>query len=141
MNDKPARQHGAMEFTQPPVDLDRVRLYRLDRVRQQLRDRDLAGALLFDPVNIRYATDTTNMQIFCSRYDARSVFVATEGPVVLWDFGDWPHITQELPTIDDYRVMPPFFSFGVVEAAMTMPVSSPARCWTSSHRVPATTAG
>lgn len=111
MNSELTHQHGAMEFTQSPVDLDKVRLYRLNRVRQKLREQDLAGALLFDPLNIRYATDTTNMQIFCSRYDARSAFVATDGPVVLWDFGDWPHIVEGLPTIDDYRAMPPFYFF------------------------------
>ena len=111
MNEDKGHQHGAMEFTEPPVDLDAVRMYRLNRVRQQLRKRDLAGALLFDPLNIRYATDATNMQIFCSRYEGRSAFVATEGPVVLWDFGDWPFLVEGLPTIDDYRAMPPFYFF------------------------------
>ena len=42
------RQHGAMEFSQAPVDLDRARLYRLGRIRQQLEARDYAGILLFD---------------------------------------------------------------------------------------------
>ena len=111
MNHTSVHQHGAMEFTLPPVDLDKVRLYRLNRVRQKLKEQDLAGALLFDPLNIRYATDATNMQIFCSRYDARSVFVATDGPVVLWDFGDWPYLVDGLPTIDDYREIPPFYFF------------------------------
>ena len=39
-------------------DMGRLRAYRLARVREQLRKRDLAGCLLFDPVNIRYATDS-----------------------------------------------------------------------------------
>ncbi len=30
------RQHGAMEYTQAPVDLDAVRQYRLGRLRQQM---------------------------------------------------------------------------------------------------------
>ena len=37
------RQHGAMEYTTPPCDLDEVRRYRLQRVRAELR-RAGAGA-------------------------------------------------------------------------------------------------
>jgi len=105
------RQHGAMEFSEPPVDLDTVRLYRLERVRQQLKERDLAGALLFDQLNTRYVTDATNMQIWCSHYEARCAFVATQGPVILWDFGNMPHLAADLPTIDEYRVITPFYYF------------------------------
>ena len=105
------RQHGAMEYSTPPVDIDTVRRYRLSRVQQQLRNRDLAGILLFDQLNTRYVTDATNMQIWCSHYEARCVFVATEGPVILWDFGDMPHLAEDLPTVDEYRVITPFYYF------------------------------
>ncbi len=105
------RQHGAMEFSEPPVDLDAVRLYRLGRLRQELKKRDIAGLLLFDQINTRYATDATNMQIWCSHYETRCVFIATEGPVVLFDYADLPHLAEGLPTIDEYRVMPSFYYF------------------------------
>ena len=36
-----ARQHGVMEYSTPPCDLDEVRRYRLGRVRQALAERDL----------------------------------------------------------------------------------------------------
>ena len=74
-----ARQHGAVEFTKAPVDIDVVRRYRLERVQQQLRSRDYAGILLFDQVNCRYACDATNMQVWCSHYKTRCVFIATDG--------------------------------------------------------------
>ena len=45
------RQHGAMEWSTPPVDLDEVRRYRLARVREQLRRFDFAGVLLYDQLN------------------------------------------------------------------------------------------
>ncbi len=106
------RQHGAMEYSEPPVDLDTVRRYRLSRVKEQLQKHDLAGVLLFDQLNTRYVTDATNMQIWCSHYEARCVFVATEGPVILWDFGNLPHLAENLPTIDEYRVITPFYFFG-----------------------------
>ena len=106
------QQHGAMEYSEPPVDLDTVRRYRLSRVKEQLQKHDLAGVLLFDQLNTRYVTDATNMQIWCSHYEARCVFVATEGPVILWDFGNLPHLAENLPTIDEYRVITPFYFFG-----------------------------
>ena len=107
------RQHGAMEFSLPPTDLDAVRLYRLGRLRSEMRKRDVAGLLLFDPINTRYATDSTNMQVWSMHYETRCVFVALEGPVVLFDYADHPHMIEGLPTIDDYRVMPVFYYFAV----------------------------
>ena len=105
------RQHGAMEYSEPPVDLDRVRLYRLGRLREQLKARDCAGLLLFDQINTRYATDATNMQVWCAHYETRCVFVATEGPVVLFDYANHPHLAEDLPTVDEYRGMPSFYYF------------------------------
>ena len=106
-----ARQHGAMEFTEPPVDLDVVRLYRLGRLREELKARDCAGLLMFDQINTRYATDATNMQVWCSHYETRCVFVATEGPVVLFDYANHPHLAEGLPTVDEYRTMSSFYYF------------------------------
>ncbi|MCZ7598002.1 MAG: hypothetical protein M5U09_10090 [Gammaproteobacteria bacterium] len=74
------RQHGAMEYTEPAVDIDKVRLYRLGRLREEMLQLDCAGLLLFDQINTRYATDATNMQVWCSHYETRCVFVAAEGP-------------------------------------------------------------
>ena len=47
------RQHGAMEYSEPPVNLDDVRLYRLERLRQEMLRDDVAGLLLFDQINTR----------------------------------------------------------------------------------------
>ena len=107
----PTRQHGAMEFSEPPTDIDAVRRYRLGRLREQMRARDLAGLLLFDQLNTRYATDATNMQVWCMHYETRCVFVALEGPVVLFDYADHPHLAEGLPTVDEYRVMTPISYF------------------------------
>lgn len=106
-----ARQHGAMEFSTAPVDLDSVRHYRLARVHAQLRELDYAGILLFDQINCRYAADATNMQVWCSHYETRCVFIATDGPLILFDYGDYPHLVEGIPTIDEYRVNPSFYYF------------------------------
>lgn len=109
--DAAPRQHGAMEYTEPAVDIDKVRLYRLGRLREEMVRQDCAGLLLFDQINTRYATDATNMQVWCSHYETRCVFVAAEGPCVLFDYANHPHLAEGLPTIDEYRTMPAFYYF------------------------------
>ena len=44
-----------------PPNLERMRAYRWKRLTQHIVDRGYAGLLMFDPLNIRYATDSTNM--------------------------------------------------------------------------------
>ena len=58
-----ARQHGAMEFSTAPVDLNTVREYRLGRLRKKMEEHEVAGLLLFNQINTRYAVDATNMQV------------------------------------------------------------------------------
>jgi len=84
-----------------------IRQHRLARLRAELRRRDLAGALLTDPLNIRYATDTTNMQVWCLHNPVRYAFVATEGPVVLFDFEPRPGATGGwgLSDVADFSVV------------------------------------
>jgi len=81
-----------------------VRLGRLRRLREQMIQRDIGAVVLVDPVNIRYATDSRNMQIFTARNPARYVFIAAEGPVVLFDFAGCGHLAAELETIDEIRI-------------------------------------
>ena len=106
-----ARQHGAMEYTEAPVDIDVVRRYRLDRIKSELKRLDYAGILLFDQINCRYACDATNMQVWCSHYETRCVFIATDGPLILFDYGDYPHLAEGISTIDEYRLNSSFYYF------------------------------
>lgn len=46
-----------------PPDLQAMRTFRWERLTRHIVDRDYAGLLMFDPMNIRYATDSTNMQL------------------------------------------------------------------------------
>lgn len=80
-----------------------IREYRLERVRHWLRRFDYAGIVLYDPLNIRYATDTSNMQVWCLNNAARYCFVPTEGPVVLFEFLDSEHVSQHSPNVDEIR--------------------------------------
>ena len=103
MSGNMARQHGAMEHSAPPCGLDAVRLYRLGRVRAALAERDLAGIVLYDPVNVRYAVDSPNMQVWCAHNEARYLYVPTEGPVRLFEFSSGDLLTSGLPTVDEVR--------------------------------------
>ncbi|WP_187971358.1 M24 family metallopeptidase [Aquibium microcysteis] len=84
-------------------DLPAMRRYRLDRIRAELKRRDLAGVLLYDPVNIRYATDSTNMQLWVAHNPTRHCFVATEGPVVLFDYFSCEHLSDHSGVVDEVR--------------------------------------
>ena len=95
-----------------PVDMRRMRAYRLSRVREQLRAHDYAGCLLFDPINIRYATGSRNMAVWTLHNDARYCFVPTEGPIVLFDYRNCEFMSDDLETIDEVRPTTPWFFFG-----------------------------
>ncbi len=77
--------------------------YRLERIRAELKRRDYAGALLYDPINIRYATDSTNMQLWVAHNPTRHCFVATEGPVVLFDYFSCEHLSDHSGVVDEVR--------------------------------------
>jgi Xaa-Pro dipeptidase len=92
-------------------DMEVVRRYRLDGVRAELKARGYAGCILFDPINIRYAMDATNMQVWCLHNAVRYAYVATEGPVVLFDFANCQHLTDHLHLITERRNATSWFYF------------------------------
>jgi Xaa-Pro aminopeptidase len=57
----------------------RARQYRLARIREQLLAFDCAAILLYDPVNIRYALDASNMQVWTSREATRYALIFADG--------------------------------------------------------------
>lgn len=93
-------------------DLDALRRYRLERVRDQVRRLDVAGVLVYDPVNIRYATDSTDMQVWCLHNPVRYAWVGANGAVVLWDFHNCEHLSGHLHLIDEVRHAQSWYFFG-----------------------------
>ena len=47
----------------PMVDMVAMRQYRLRRLQAQIQAADCAAAVLFSPINIRYATGTRSAQV------------------------------------------------------------------------------
>ncbi len=91
--------------------LERMRSYRLERLVAELRKRDYGGLLMFDPLNIRYATDTTNMQVWVAHNPTRACFVSADGYVILWDFHGSEHLSAHLPLVREVRMGASFFYF------------------------------
>lgn len=84
-------------------DLDSMRQYRIGRVRAQLISMGYDGAILRDPMNIRYATDSTNMQLWVMHNPARYVWVGADGSLILWEFAECEFLSEHNPLIDEVR--------------------------------------
>jgi len=80
-----------------------IRQYRLKRVRDQLKATDCAGILLYDPLNIRYTTDSTNMSLWTSHNAARYTLVMTEGPLIIFEFDAHAFLSNHNPLITEVR--------------------------------------
>lgn len=92
-------------------DLATMRRYRLQRIRDQMRERDVAGIHLYDPLNIRYATDSTNMQLWTTHNPVRCCFIALDGPVILFEFHSCEHLSQHTGVVDEIRGCTAWFYF------------------------------
>ncbi len=68
------------------VDFERLRRYRIDRVRRMLDEDDLGALLLFETSNIRYAT-ATQIGYWAFNKGERYALVTREGRPRIWDFG------------------------------------------------------
>lgn len=86
--------------------------YRLDRVRQQLKANNCAAILLYNPINIRYATDSSNMQVWTLHNFARYAMVFADGPVILWEFHNCDHLLIGNQLIDEVRTAVNWSYFG-----------------------------
>jgi len=93
------------------IDQTALFRYRLERLRAELRKRDYAGAVLSDPMNLRYATGTRNMAIWTAHAPGRYAFVATDGPVILFEFTSTRHVTDGSPIVDEVRPCTPWIYF------------------------------
>ena len=93
------------------IDQKRLRAYRLARLRAELRKRDYMGCLLTDPMNIRYATGSRNMQVWTMHSPGRWAFVPAEGPVTLYEFTNAKHVNDGIEIIAEMRPTIPWFFF------------------------------
>lgn len=85
------------------IDLGAVRLYRLGRVRGEMARRGIGAVILSDPINIRYATGTRNMQVFSMRNAPSRYLLLTADKSILFEFTGCLHLAQGFDTVDEVR--------------------------------------
>ena len=90
-------------------NLDRMRHFRWRRLTQALVERDIGGLLMFDPLNIRYATDTTNMQLWNSHNPFRACLLCADGHMVMWEYKNSPFLVTFNPLVAELRSGASFF--------------------------------
>ena len=93
-------------------DLSAMRAYRHTRLTQHIVDRDYGGLLMFDPLNIRYATDSTNMQLWNTHNPFRAVLLCADGYMVIWDYKNAPFLSDFNPLVREQRSGADMFYFG-----------------------------
>ena len=82
------------------VDVARLKKDRLARLQEQMARLDLGGILMFDPVNVRYATGSRSSGAYNLRRFQRYALIPREGAPVL--FGDM----SSAQDTDELRVRP-----------------------------------
>src|SRR3712207_3211980 len=85
------------------IDLKRVRMYRQARVREQMVRYGVDALVLSDPVNIRYATGTRNMQVFSQRNAPSRYLLLTAARSILFEFTGCLRLAEGYETVDEVR--------------------------------------
>ena len=85
------------------IDFDKLRSYRLDRVRNELKKNNIEACILFDPVNVRYALDTVNMSVYNMHNLTRYCFIPVDGPTILYEYFNCEILSKGLDLIDEIR--------------------------------------
>ena len=88
-----------------PIDDEQTRSdiqqHRLSRIRQRLELDDCAAIVLFDPVNIRYATGSRNMQVWTMHNVCRYTVIFANADTVMFELGSSAHLAHDC--CDDIR--------------------------------------
>ncbi len=90
---------------------DRLEQGRLSRLRQSIINHDCAAGIFYDPVNIRYATGTSNMQVYSLHNPCRYVFVPAAGPVILFEFSGCEHLSDNHRCVNEVRPAKSWYHF------------------------------
>ena len=105
---------GADKPLKSPIPLTTVkkaRAYRKQRIVEKLREHDCAAILLYDPVNIRYALDVSNMQLWMTHNAAHYAVVGADGYAIAFEYGKSEHLAKGFETVDEVRTATSWFYF------------------------------
>lgn len=83
--------------------IDAARRYRKSRMLEQIRASDCDALLLYDPVNIRYALDVSNMTIWMMHNAFHYAVVCADGTAVDFPYAGSEHLSRDLPGVSEVR--------------------------------------
>ena len=89
--------------TRTPIDEAEIRRFRLQSIRSLAARHDLSAVLLFDPINIRYANGSRNMQVWTMHNFCRYALILTAGPSIMFELPTGMHLLNDLETIDEVQ--------------------------------------
>jgi Xaa-Pro dipeptidase len=92
-----------VDLSESLIDEPRMHAYRLSRIQDELKRRDLGALITYDPVNTRYATGIRNMQVWAFHSVIRMGFIPAEGKAVVLEYGGSEHLADGLETIAEVR--------------------------------------
>ncbi len=84
---------------------------RVARLRAEIVRSGCDAGLFYDPVNIRYATGVSNMQVYGLHNPCRYVFVPADGPVVLFEFKGCEHLVAGHLGVAEVRTAVSWYDF------------------------------
>lgn len=84
---------------------------RLARLRSSIIESGCDAGLFYDPITIRYATGTSNMQVYSLHNPCRYVFIPGEGDVVLFEFKGCEHLSDGHAGVDEVRTAVSWYDF------------------------------
>jgi len=94
-----------------PATLQEARSYRKRRLVEQLHKHDCGAILLYDPCNIRYALDVSNMQVWMLHNPSHYALICADGHAVDFDYKGAEHVAKGLETINEVRPAIAWFYF------------------------------
>ena len=85
------------------IDMLALRAYRLGRVQAEMNAAGVGAALMFNPLNIRYATDARNMMLWKTHSWGRYAFLPADSGAILFDAPGSLHQNEALETVSESR--------------------------------------
>lgn len=95
----------------PKSTLVAARGYRKQRLVAQLKQHDCAAILLYDPLNIRYALDVSNMQVWMMHNASHYALVFADGHAIAFEYPRSEHLAEGLETVDQILPARSWFYF------------------------------
>ena len=92
-------------------NLSAMREYRWQRLVSHINARDYGAILLFDPLNIRYGSDSTNMQLWNTHNPFRCLVICADGYMVMYDYAVAKFLSTMNPLVKEQRDGADFFYF------------------------------